>query len=96
LLNAKRNNRSEEKIVRLSRNVSHYFPVTVHRVSNQGHRYTQSVCDYRVLQMRERGLSAILRYANRPMTKQMLYPVIAYTFPASVYGNTRFIASCRP
>jgi hypothetical protein len=22
--------------------------------------------------------------------------VIAYTFPASLYGNTRFIASCRP
>ena len=52
--------------------------ISDHAVVSDATPYPQTVSDYRVPQMREIGLRAIARYASRPMTKQMRYPVIAY------------------
>ena len=71
--------------------------VTDHRIGDQVQLCTPTVSDYRVRQMRDRGLRAIpakldkspyarfsgrdskhIWYANRPITKQMSCPVIAY------------------
>ena len=52
--------------------------VTDYRIGDQVQRRIPTVSDYRVRQMRDRGLRLYIWYANRPITKQMSCPVIAY------------------